>query len=280
MALILVVILLILLGAVLLLCAGIAVYVLILLKKRPPLALYEARAKQADFLPLPAIPARQTALLVELEDQGFFTHRGVSLVGIRYAIRLNFRAGKILFGSSTITMQLAKNLYFRFTQSFLRKAAEILIAPILERKLGKERILAFYINIIYFGNGVYGISEASRFYFGKPVSALTFNQMFILACLPPIPTRGNPIQHPEVFERIRNRRLNYILRTQKEPFISQDEAAEVFAHNASCLDPELRKQDDFTRSYPQTIPLINERFGRFARPEDGPEKTWRKDLHS
>ena len=166
-------------------------------------------------------------------------------------------------------MQLAKNLYFRFTHNYLRKAAEILIALALERKLGKERILDFYINIIYFGNGVYGFSDAVRFYFGKPVSALTLNQMFLLACIPPIPTRGNPIQYPEVFERIRNRRLNYI-RRKKEPLISQAEAAEIFAHDSSCLDPELRKPDDFTRNYPQTIPLINERFGRFACSDGAP----------
>jgi len=259
-------ILLIFLGVCLLLFAGVAVYALILMIQRPPLALYEARTKQADYLPLSAVPVRQAELLVELEDSDFYTHRGVNLFEIRSAVQLNLGAKKIVYGGSTITMQLAKNIYFRFTHNYLRKAAEILIALALERKLGKERILDFYINIIYFGNGVYGLSDACRFYFGKPAADLTLNQMFLLACIPPIPTRGNPIQYPEVFERIRNKRLNYILREKKEPLISQDEAAEIFAHTASCLDPELRKPDDFTRNYPQTIPLINERFGRFACP--------------
>lgn len=264
-----VIVLLILLGVCLLLFAGVAAYALILMKQRPPLTLYEARTKQADYLPLSAVPARQTELLVELEDSDFYTHRGVNLFEIRSAVQLNLGAKKIVYGGSTITMQLAKNLYFRFTHNYLRKAAEILIALALERKLGKERILDFYINIIYFGNGVYGFSDAVRFYFGKQVSALTLNQMFLLACIPPIPTRGNPIQYPEVFERIRNRRLNYI-RRKKEPLISQAEAAEIFAHDSSCLDPELRKPDDFTRNYPQTIPLINERFGRFACSDGAP----------
>ena len=256
-------VLLVLLGACLLLFAGIWVYALVLMIKRPPLALYEARTKEADYLPLSDVPARQTELLVEMEDCDFYTHCGVDLDEIRCAVHLNFGAKKIVYGGSTITMQLAKNLYFRFTHNYLRKIAEILIALALERKLGKERILDFYINIIYFGNGTYGLSEATWFYFSKPASALTLNQMFLLACLPAIPTRGNPIQYPEVFERVRNRRLDYLLKKKKQ-CISQDEAAEIFANTASCLDPELRKPDDFTRSYPQTIPCINERFGRFA----------------
>ena len=257
-------VLLVLPGAFLLLFAGISVYALVLMKERPPLALYEARKREADYLPLSAVPARQTELLVELEDSAFYTHRGVDPGEIRCAIHLNFGAKKIVYGGSTITMQLAKNLYFRFTHNYLRKTAEILIALALERKMGKERIRDFDINIIYFGNGTYGLSEAARFYFSKPASALTLNQMFLLACLPAIPTRGNPIQYPEVFERVRNRRLNYLLREKKKPLISQDEAAAIFANTASCLDPELRKPDEFTRSYPQTIPRINERFGRFA----------------
>ena len=257
-------VLLVLLGACLLLFAGIWVYALVLMIKRPPLALYEARTKEADYLSLSDVPARQTELLVELEDSAFYTHRGVDLDEIRCAVHLNFGAKKIVYGGSTITMQLAKNLYFRFTHNYLRKAAEVLIALALERKLGKDRILDFYINIIYFGNGTYGLSDAARFYFNKPASALTLNQMFLLACLPAIPTRGNPIQYPEVFERVRNKRLNYLLREKKKPLISQDEAAEIFANTASCLDPELRKPDDFTRSYPQTIPIVNERFGKFA----------------
>jgi membrane peptidoglycan carboxypeptidase len=110
------------------------------------------------------------------------------------ALCTNIGAKKIVYGASTITMQLAKNLYFRFTHSFLRKAAEIIIALALERKLGKERILELYINIIYFGNGVYGISDAARFYFSKPVADLSLNQMFMLACMPSAPT----IIHPGV----------------------------------------------------------------------------------
>ena len=259
-----VLVILILPAAGLLLCAAVAAYAFVLMKKWPPEAWYETRAKQKDFIPLSRVPARMIVLLVELEDQDFYTHNGVVLSEIHEAVRMNIGAKKIVYGGSSITMQLAKNLYFHFTHNFLRKAAEIIISLALERKLGKERILELYINIIYFGNCVYGISDAARFYFSRPVSDLSINQMFMLACMPSAPTRGNPIQYPEVFERIRNRRLGVLLRKKEDPMITQDEAAEIFAHGADCLDPDLREPDDFTRSYPQTIPLVNERFGRYG----------------
>lgn len=255
------IIVLIPLAALLLLCAGIAVYALILMIRRPPRALYEARTKEADFVALSDIPERMTGLFLELEDRIFHIHHGFVPRVIPAVIKLNFKAKKTIYGGSTITQQLAKNLYFRFNQSYIRKAAELLIAITLERTLGKDRILELYLNVIYFGNGTYGISEASRFYFNKPPSDLTINQMFMLACLPAIPTRGNPIQYPEVFERVRNKRLSRM----KPPLLSPDEAALIFSYHADRLDPELREPDEFTRNYPRDIPQINERYGPFAR---------------
>lgn len=253
---------LIVLVAILLFCAGVSVYAHALMKKRPPLALYEARKRQPDFIPLFLIPKRQVDLLVKLEDSTFYTHRGYDIMDIHDAIQMNFGAGHIVYGGSTITQQLAKNLYFRFTHSYIRKTAELLIALALERRLGKDRILDLYINIIYFGNGIYGISDAVRFYFDKPLSDLSLNQMLMLAIIPAIPTRGNPIQHPEVYERVRNKRIKYLV-NGKPQLISQDEATGILALGSDGLDPELRKNDDYTRNYPQTIPLINERFGPF-----------------
>ena len=120
-----------------------------------------------------------------------------------------------------------------------------------------------YVNIIYFGNGIYGIADAARFYFDKPVRDLNLNQMVMVAIIPSAPTAGNPIQHPEVFERLRNK---YLIRFTEEgqPLISQTEAKYILARGAACLDPELRAPDDFTRSYPSTVPMINERFGPFS----------------
>lgn len=257
--------LIILLSLFLLLCVGIAVYAFVLMKKRPPLALYEERRKQADFIPLSQIPERMVKLLLEMEDDEFYSHRGFSMGEIRSAVKMNFRAKKVVYGGSTITQQLAKNLYFDFTHHHLRKAVELLIALEMERKLGKDRILAFYMNIIYYGYGVYGITDAAKFYFNKPVAALTVNQMFMFAVLPTWPTKGNPIQYPDVFERCRNKRLNHLMKTKPDQVLSREEAEAILARHADGLDPELRKADDFTRNYPKEVPLINERFGPHGR---------------
>lgn len=253
----------ILVAALLAACAGVTGYACVLMLRRPPLKLYRSRSAQPDFLPLDQIPARQLELIVRQEDPNFYNHPGFDADGIRRAWQMNRRAGRIVCGGSTITQQLAKNLYLRFTRSYFRKAVELVIALALERRLGKDRILELYVNIIYFGNGVYGLSDAARFYFNKPARDLTLGQMVLLTILPSAPTACNPIQHPEAFRRLRDRRLP-LLAEKDPPLLSPDEAADIRARGAACLDPELRAPDDFTRSYPQTVPMVNARFGPFA----------------
>ena len=251
-------------AAILLGCVGITGYALLLMRKRPPLSLYMSRRRQPDFLPLDQIPPLLLLLILRQEDRVFYEHPGYNIKNIRKAWNINLQEKKFIRGGSTITQQLAKNLYFRFTKTFLRKAAELLIALTLEHELGKNHILELYVNIIYFGNGVYGIHDAARFYFGKDVSELSLNQMVMLSIIPQAPTAGNPIQHPEAFARLRNKNMH--LFTQREPpLITQAEEADILERDAAHLDPELRKSDDFTRNYPQTIPMINERFGPFSK---------------
>ena len=249
-------------AAALLPVAGVAGRALLLMRKRPFDELYEMRAAQPDFVALQDLPERLVQMTVESEDPAFYLHKGYNPERIRDAILLNRRAGRIAAGGSSITQQLAKNLYFRFDHSYLRKATELVIALDMERKLGKDKILELYLNIIYYGNGVYGVRDAARFYFAKEPKGLSVNQMFMLAVLPAVPTRGNPIQRPEAFERFRNKRVS-LLSSPKHAVITADEAEQILSHHADCLDPDLRKPDDFTDSYPRYIPLTNERFGPF-----------------
>ena len=251
-------------AAILLGCVGITGYALLLMRKRPPLSLYMSRRRQPDFLPLDQIPPLLLLLILRQEDRVFYEHPGYNIKNIRKAWNINLQEKKFIRGGSTITQQLAKNLYFRFTKTFLRKAAELLIALTLEHELGKNRILELYVNILYFGNGVYGITGAARFYFDKPVAGLSLNQTLMIAVIPAAPTRGNPIQHPETYERLRDSRLKK-LTAEEPPLVSPEEDAAIRAFGPDCLDPELRKNDEFTRAYPQDIPLINERFGPYAK---------------
>lgn len=243
-------------------CAGVAGRAFALVRHRPLETIYKMRAKQPDFVSLQELPERLVRFTLESEDSEFYSHKGFNLVGIRDAVQVNFRAGKITTGGSTITQQLVKNLYFHFGHSYLRKATELLIALEAERKLGKNKILELYLNIIYYGNGVYGVGDAARFYFGKEPKELSVNQMLMLAILPVFPTKGNPIQYPEVFERFRNKRLDLFV-SPKHAVITPEEAEQMRALHADCLDPDLRKPDEYTDNYPQCIPLTNERFGPF-----------------
>ena len=242
--------------------AGVAARAFLLMRKRPIEELYELRKRQGDFVSLQDMPKRLIEFVLEAVDSGFYAHGALCWKGIRHAIDINRQAGKIAVGGSTITQQLAKNLYFRFDHSYVRKATELVIAWEAERKLGKDGVLELYLNVIYFGNGVYGIGDAARFYFGKELRELTANQMFILAILPTVPTRGNPIQHPEAFERFRDKRLARFTNPRR-PLLTPEEAELIRSYHAECLDPDLRKPDEFTDNYPQYITLTNERFGPF-----------------
>lgn len=255
-----------LLGAVVFFILAIVVYAHILMRKRPLTALYDARSRQEDFCHYEDIPPMFIHFILQVEDDCFFEHKGLAWLGIRDAVMLNIRNRKIVTGGSTISQQLVKNLYFRFHHSFIRKACETIITCKLERIFSKQKILEMYLNIIYWGFGIYGIKDAAAFYFGKEPADLTVNQMFILACIPFAPTMGNPISFPDRFERIRNKRLDLLM---KRGTISEADAKEIRSHDMNGLDPLLRKADPFTDNYSRKIPLNNDRFGPYPNENGG-----------
>lgn len=234
-------------------------YAQVVMWKRPIMRFYEERSSQKDYCPYQQIPKKMTEYIAIVEDEYFFEHKGYRSESIRYAFKCNRKAKEIVSGGSTITQQLAKNMYFNFRRSYFRKIVELIIAIKLERTLSKKRILELYLNIIYFGNGKYGICDAAEFYFNCDVRSLSLNQMFILSCLVAVPTAGNPVQHPEVFGRIRSKWLD--LKKDGRFVVPEEDAAVIRANTVEKLDPMLRDNDEFTRNYPQTIPMINERFG-------------------
>ena len=231
--------------------------------KRPLTKLYDNRAGQEDFCPIDDIPPVFIHFLLQVEDDGFYEHKGLVWLGIRDAIVLNMKNRKIVTGGSTISQQLVKNLYFRFHHNPLRKACELIITRRMERSFSKQKILELYLNTIYWGFGIYGIKDAANFYFRKDPSELTVNQMFILACIPFAPTMGNPVSFPDRFIRIRNKRLDLLL---KRGTISEEDAKDIRSHGMDDLDPSLRRADAFTDNYSREIPLNNDRFGPF--PDD------------
>jgi len=136
-----------------------------------------------DFIPYDEIPRDLIRAVLTTEDGGFFRHRGISVLQIIEATADNVRAGRVVRGASTITMQLAKNLYLRRERTLGRKFEEFFITLALEEELSKERLLEIYLNIIEWGDGIYGLGPAARHYFRKAPDELTDVECAFLASI-------------------------------------------------------------------------------------------------
>ncbi|MGA7615245.1 MAG: monofunctional biosynthetic peptidoglycan transglycosylase [Thermoanaerobaculia bacterium] len=136
-------------------------------------------------------PALRRAVLVS-EDNSFYEHEGVDVHGLKEALRKDWEKKRFAYGGSTITQQLAKNLYLSPSKNPLRKIEELLIAKSLEKNLSKKRILELYLNVVEFGERVYGAEAAAEHYFGKHASELTATEAALLAGALPNPTVMDP----------------------------------------------------------------------------------------
>lgn len=192
--------------------------------RRPIKRLYAAITSGEGYTPVSAMPEQLVRIVVRLEDMDFYTHKGISLHSIRWRLSMLIREHRFSGGGSTITQQLAKNLYFSFGRSAFRKLAELVIVRRLERVLTKDEILGAYLNIIYLGNGVYGVPAAARFYFDETAQELTLNQSILLATLLPGPTVRNPYVNPDRYVKAREKSLSLLYHSD---IITEDEAASI-----------------------------------------------------
>ncbi len=129
------------------------------------------------------------------EDAGFYQHPGVDFTELKAALKKNWQKGKYVRGASTITQQLAKNLYLSSDKTITRKIKELLIARRLEKHLKKNRIFQLYLNVIEFGPGIFGVEAAAQHYFHKDVSHLNLKESVRLTAVIPRPLKENPIQN-------------------------------------------------------------------------------------
>ncbi len=161
-------------------------------------ALIAVRGSQhAPPADLDALPDYVPAAFVAIEDRRFWHHPGFDPVGMLRAISANMRAGRVVQGGSTITQQLAKNLFLTPDQNMKRKVQELMLAVWLEMKFSKKEILALYLNRVYFGAGAYGIEAASQRYFDKSARQLTVGEAALLAGLLKAPARYSPVSERE-----------------------------------------------------------------------------------
>lgn len=166
--------------------------------------------KQWSWAPLSRISSHLQRAVVVAEDASFFVHEGFDWEGIRDAALHNLEAGEMKRGGSTITQQLAKNLYLSSERSLLRKIREALITRSLEHHLTKERILELYLNVAEWGRGVYGAEAAARHHFGKSAADLTMSEAAWLAAILPSPQRYDPIRKTSALTRRHQRILRLV----------------------------------------------------------------------
>ena len=146
----------------------------------------DARLQQ-QWVPYARISVHLKRALIAAEDSKFLDHEGFDWEGIQNAYEKNLKKGKIVAGGSTISQQLAKNLFLSGSRNPLRKAEEALITVMLENTLSKRRILEIYLNVIEWGNGVFGAEAAARHYYGATVTNLSAEQSARLASMVPNP---------------------------------------------------------------------------------------------
>jgi len=176
--------------------------------------------ERRNLTPIKDIPKVMTDAVLAIEDARFYQHGGVDYLGVIRAGLANVGRVKSQ-GASTITMQVARNVYLSSEKTFTRKLYEILLTFKLEHLLTKDQILEIYMNQIFLGNRAYGFAAASEAYFGKPLKDITIAEAAMLAGLPKAPSAYNPINNPK---RARSRQLYIIERMQENGFITEEQA--------------------------------------------------------
>lgn len=193
-----------------------------------PLRVYSAEGaligefgeERRTLTPIDEIPKVMVDAVLSIEDTRFFEHGGVDYKGMLRAALANL--GKVKSqGASTITMQVARNVYLSTEKTYTRKIYEVLLTFKLEHLLSKEKILEIYMNQIFLGHRAYGFAAASEVYFGKPLKDVTIAEAAMLAGLPKAPSAYNPISNPK---RARIRQLYIIERMAENGFITAEQA--------------------------------------------------------
>ncbi|WP_198508867.1 transglycosylase domain-containing protein [Bacillus sp. FJAT-44742] len=184
------------------------------------------------------VPSHVQNAFVAIEDVRFYNHQGIDPRAIGRALYRDILAGARVEGGSTITQQLAKNVFLTHDKTLLRKTKEVLIAMSLERKYSKDEILGFYLNNIYFGHGAYGIQQASRLYFGKDVGELTVDEGALLASLPKAPSHYSPAND---IERAEQRRNTVLAVMERHGFLT---AEETVAYQGRSLSEDLQRYEN------------------------------------
>ena len=179
-----------------------------------------------DMVSVAELPPHLPRAVLAVEDRRFYDHFGVDIFGLARAMLANLRAGRIVEGGSTVTQQLAKNLFLSPDRTVKRKVQEMLLAFWLEHKFTKDQILGLYLNRVYLGAGTYGVDAAARRYFGKPARAVNLYEAALLAGLLKAPSRYSPASSAARSDA----RTELVLRSMVDAgFVEPEEAGRALA---------------------------------------------------
>jgi 1A family penicillin-binding protein len=194
------------------------------------------QAKNKEFVPISQVPKITQEAVVAAEDKDFYQHPGFSFKSIARSLVKDLQEGKLAYGGSTLTQQLIKNSLLNSQKNFLRKYQEIILAYELERKFSKDEILEMYLNSVYFGQGSFGVEEASQTYFGKPAKNLDLAQSSLLAALLPAPSRLSPLSGD--LEEAKVRQKIVLQKMVDQGYITQDQKQQAESEELKFNPPK------------------------------------------
>lgn len=192
------------------------------------------RGHGGGFIPLDLMPRHLIDAVVATEDRRFFEHSGLDPIGLVRAMFANLRAGRYAQGGSTVTQQLAKNLFLSSERKLGRKIEELVLALWLEVRLSKQDILELYLNRVYFGGGAYGVEAASRRYFDKGARKLDLAEAAVLAGLLKAPSKYSPAASPGL---ARSRGRSVLSKMREAGFINEMAEREAARMSVKFVDP-------------------------------------------
>jgi len=219
--------------------------------------IHEFFKENRSLVPLNRIPRNLVSGIIVVEDRQFRKHWGIDIFGIGRAAVKNAFAGKVREGGSTITMQLARNLFLTRERTLNRKIKEAILALRIERMYSKDEILQMYFNQIYFGDGAYGVQAASRIFFGKNIEELNLPECALLAGLPRNPREYSPRRHPEVALR----RRNLVLSLMRDEGIVTKEEYESAANAPLGVTPGRMSANQAPYFIETVRQYLDERYG-------------------
>jgi len=179
---------------------------------------------KGNNLDVSELPPHLTYAVMAIEDRRFYQHFGIDPIGLARAVVRNTTEGRVVQGGSTITQQLAKNLFLSRERTFKRKVQEAILALWLEARMSKDEIMSAYLNRVYLGAGTYGVEAAAQAYFNKSAKDITLRQSAMLAGLLKAPSRYSPISNPQLAQE----RANVVLSAMQDAgYLTEDEAGKL-----------------------------------------------------